>query len=74
MNRKTRKALTPCFGTKEFNENSDICKRCQHYKACKKEQRTDYPELDTAFNPRWFIIKKKYRGDNPPWDDKPVIT
>ena len=47
MNRKQRKQLRSCFGTNEFNTNNQICKRCQHFKMCGKEQRTSYPSLET---------------------------
>ncbi len=61
MNRKTRKMINPCFGTGEFNKDNSICKKCQHYKSCEKEQRTNYEPLYPPFNPRWANIRKKYR-------------
>ena len=62
MNRKARKDLKSCFGTKEFSTKSFICKKCQHFKACAKEQRTEYPPLEPPFNPRWANTRKEYRS------------
>jgi len=62
MNRKSRKILRECFGTEEFSEKSFICKKCQHFKPCQKEQRTNYPPLEPKFNPKWANTRKKYRS------------
>ena len=37
MKDRDRKFFTPCFAnTKDFIKESPICKRCQHYKRCKR--------------------------------------
>jgi len=36
MRNSYRKAMSPCFGTKEFSEVSRICRNCQHIKQCRR--------------------------------------
>jgi len=45
MNNKSRKAMKPCFGSKEFSKLSSICKNCQHYKHCAKIRRIKCGEV-----------------------------
>ena len=55
------KKLKRCFGTKEFNKDNKICKKCQFQKKCEKEQRTDYGPLEPIPHPKYQMIPKKYR-------------
>jgi len=45
MNNKSRKAMKPCFGSKEFSKLSSICKNCQHKKHCAKIRRIKAGEV-----------------------------
>jgi len=62
MKRKYMKQLKHCFRTNQFNKNNKICRKCQFYTKCKKEQRTEYKPIELIPHPKYGKIPKKYRG------------